>query len=400
MPKCPLGINVLEAARGRLQLVFDSFPRVCLSFSGGKDSTVLLHLAANVARERGAMFGVLIVDMEAQYAATIDHIRACLEMHSDVIEPYWLCLPISLRNAGSMIQPKWTCWDLTKRENWVREYPDHPSVITQDHNPPYWTDGDMEFEELVPRFAEWYAQGQLCASLVGIRSDESLNRWRTIASRSKIKFMGECWTTRIHVANCYSAYPIYDWKTSDVWAYGAKTGYPNNPIYDLMHRAGVPLSSQRLCQPYGDDQRKGLWLYQILEPQTWSRVVDRVCDANSSALYSRKRGNMTGSHNVELPSGCPTWKEFAEHLLATMPPQLSDHFRVKISVFESWYLDRGYDRIPDDGPLDKSAPSWKRIVKTLLRNDYWCKGLSFSQTKSDAYQAYMKRKKIKLGMAI
>ncbi|NGK53836.1 phosphoadenosine phosphosulfate sulfotransferase, partial [Escherichia coli] len=40
------GENVLRAATARIEWVLDTFPSVCLSFSGGKDSTVLFHLAA------------------------------------------------------------------------------------------------------------------------------------------------------------------------------------------------------------------------------------------------------------------------------------------------------------------------------------------------------------------
>ena len=39
----------------------------------------------------------------------------------------------------------------------------------------------MEFEEFVPAFGDWYGGGKMTACLVGIRTDESLNRWRTIA---------------------------------------------------------------------------------------------------------------------------------------------------------------------------------------------------------------------------
>ncbi len=47
-----LGKNVLEAARERISYVFDSFPRIYVSFSGGKDSSVMLHLVAEEARKR------------------------------------------------------------------------------------------------------------------------------------------------------------------------------------------------------------------------------------------------------------------------------------------------------------------------------------------------------------
>ena len=41
----------------------------------------------------------------------------------------------------------------------------------------------------------------------------------------------------------------------------------------------------------------------------------------------------------------------------------------------------------------KQIIKWSRVCKSLLRNDYWCKGLSFSQQKSTAYEAYRERMK-------
>lgn len=39
------------------------------------------------------------------------------------------------------------------------------------------------------------------------------------------------------------------------------------------------------------------------------------------------------------------------------------------------------------------VPSWRRICKVILRNDYWCRGLSFSPTRVHNYRNYMARLK-------
>lgn len=109
--KHELGVNVLEAAQQRIAWVFDTFPRVYVSFSGGKDSTVMLHLTAEEARRRGRRFCVLFVDLEGQYRLTIDHVQACYDLYADCIEPYWVALPIHLRNAVSAYEPHWVCWE-------------------------------------------------------------------------------------------------------------------------------------------------------------------------------------------------------------------------------------------------------------------------------------------------
>jgi predicted phosphoadenosine phosphosulfate sulfurtransferase len=41
------------------------------------------------------------------------------------------------------------------------------------------------------------------------------------------------------------------------------------------------------------------------------------------------------------------------------------------------------------------APSWRRMARCLLRNDYWCKGLGQTQPKSAAYQRFKELKREK-----
>lgn len=386
MAKKPIGIDVFSASVTRIKYIFDSFPVIYLSFSGGKDSAVMMHLVMQEAMRRKRKIGVLFVDLEAQYKLTIDHVKEMFELYSEWIEPYWVCLPLNLRNAVSQFEPQWMCWDQSRKEDWVR-LPDSMSITDHKHFPFFRE--RMEFEEFVPAFGKWYSKGKLCACFVGIRSDESLNRYRTIAGK-KSTFEGLKWTTWCG-ESLYNAYPIYDWKTQDIWVFNGKFKAPYNRLYDRMHQAGLTISQQRICQPYGDDQRKGLWLFHIIEPETWGKIVNRVCGANQGALYVQESGNILGQRKISKPDGI-TWKEYAERLLESMPPKTAENYKNKIAVFIKWYEDRGYPNgIPDEGSAtDKKSPSWTRIVKSLLRNDYWCKGLSFSQHKTEAFSKYQK----------
>lgn len=389
MPKKKLSVDVLTAARERIAYTFDNFENIYVSFSAGKDSTVMLYLVEEEARKRNRRFGLLLVDLEGQYQETIKFAQKRFKELQDITDQYWLCLPIILRNAVSVYEPRWMCWDETQKTSWIREQPSN--AIT---NPDFftWFKTGMEFEELVPAFGEWYANGKSTACLVGIRADESLNRFRTIANTKKITMNSKQWTSKVS-EHVYNIYPIYDWSTSDVWIYQGKNPEKDyNRLYDLMGMAGLSIHQMRICQPYGDDQRRGLWLFHLLEPETWSRIVARVSGANSGALYVQESGNMTGYRKISKPDG-HTWQSFANMLIQSMPPQMETHYRDKILLFEKWWIENGYpDGIPDEAPYaleaKRLAPSWRRVCKSLLRNDYWCKGLGFSQHKSAAYAKY------------
>lgn len=384
MDKRKLGINVLEAARERIRIIFEDFPRVYVSFSGGKDSTVMLHLVMDEAIKRDRKVGVLFVDLEAQYKLTIDHIQEMYDLYAANIEPYWVSLPIHLRNAVSTYQHHWISWENGKQTDWIRQ-PPTMAITDQSFFPFYHY--KMEFEEFVPEFGHWYGDNKLCACFVGIRTGESLNRWRTIASTKKQTFEGYQWTTWCGGA-LYNVYPIYDWIETDLWAYQGKTHKPYNKLYDRMYQAGLTLHQMRICQPYGDDQRKGLWLFHLIEPETWARIVARVNGANAGALYAQESGNILGNIKITKPEG-HTWQSFAMLLLDSLPPKTKEHYANKIAVFLKWYQDRNIQVI-DEGPITKGQPNWTRICKALLRNDYWCKGLSFTQHKSAAYDKYLK----------
>ena len=74
MSKKYLEKNVLDATMERLEIMFQNFENIYFSVSGGKDSSVMVQLANQVAKEMDKKFDVLFIDLEAQYKHTIEHI--------------------------------------------------------------------------------------------------------------------------------------------------------------------------------------------------------------------------------------------------------------------------------------------------------------------------------------
>ncbi|WP_180762710.1 DUF3440 domain-containing protein [Helicobacter sp. 12S02232-10] len=419
-------INVYEASQERLDFIFSNFERIILSFSGGKDSGVMLNLVLDYlkARKIKQKIILLFIDLEAQYAYTIEYIKRMIEANKKYLEVHWCCMPLNLRNATSVFSPFWTCWDSENVDKWVRDYP-------KLHNPKkgiyVWTlhnhrfdffSYKMEFEDFTTAFLSHFgADGKMTVCLVGIRADESFNRFRTIASQSKRTLKGRQYTTQVgkDIYNIYNAYPIYDWTTEDIWIANHRFKWDYNEIYDLFYRSGVPLSMMRICQPYGDDQKNGLNLFRIIEPKTWLGVVNRVSGANFGNIYCKDK--IMGYYDVKLPQG-HTWKSYTKMLLATLPKELRDHYVQRFIKFIRYWNKKGchisetsrnlegvksmkklntrgkelfiFTKILDFAPRKiesaREALTWRRMAVCIIKNDVLCKGLSFAQTKEQRHK--------------
>lgn len=148
--KIPLDSDVLMLARNRINWAFDTFGHICVSFSGGKDSTVLLHLVADVARKKKKIT-VLFIDWEAQYTRTIEHIGKMKDHYQDTVETfYWIALPMTTVSGVSQFEPEWVSW--APDVQWVRQPPE--GAITDETFFPFYRHA-MTFEEFVPAFSQW-----------------------------------------------------------------------------------------------------------------------------------------------------------------------------------------------------------------------------------------------------
>lgn len=409
--------NVYEALQDRLKFIFYNFDNIYVSFSGGKDSGLLLNMVLSYKRRNkiAKKIGVFHQDFEAQYQTTTDFVSRMFENNLRDIEPYWVCLPMGSRCAVSNYQMYWYPWDPDKEELWVRPMPKMPYIINMDNNPFDFYRYKMVQEDLYAEFGEWYSRQKkgktIC--LLGIRADESLNRYRAYANDRKTIMQGNQWTTKMG-ENWWNAYPIYDWTTKDVWIANGKFDYDYNRIYDLFWKAGLSISQMRVASPYHESAKESLNLYRVLEPATWVRVVSRVQGANFGAIYGSSHA--LGARKIELPPG-HTWRSYVKFLLATLPEAMRRNYIEKFKTSIRFWWKKGgvvdeeaikeleacnypirhngksnyksnkekiaFLGTPDHTDDIKSTidiPSWKRMAVCILKNDHLCKYMGFSQT--------------------
>lgn len=416
MAKKYLDKNVYEAAVERLEFLFHDFKKIYVCFSGGKDSGVLLNITIDVARRNHRKVGMLFIDLEAFYQKTIDFVESMIRENMDVLEPYWVCLPMESPNSSSYLEPTWKWWDEEKKSIWVRKMPKNPWVLNLKNHQFDFYKQNMPFESFVKRFGDWYGQGEKTACLVGIRTNESLNRFRAVTCEKKT-YKGIIYSTK-YSKNTYNFYPLYDWRTEDIWIYNGKFDKNYNKLYDLFYKANVSIHKMRVDEPFGNEAKAGLNLFKVIEPKTWVRVVNRVSGANFGSIYCNNKIVKT---NYELPKN-HTWKSFCKFLLATLPEETAAHYKEKfikfirywsrtgcplnqksIEILENRYSDAivNTHHIGKRGKKDKEVVrfryivdeikeldtkydvlTWKRMAMCIIKNDYICRSLSFSYTKN------------------
>lgn len=86
--------NVYEATQQRLKYIFEEFDNIYLSFSGGKDSGLLLNMMLDFQKKYypERKIGVFHQDFEAQYMVTTQYIERTFKRleGEEAVELYWV----------------------------------------------------------------------------------------------------------------------------------------------------------------------------------------------------------------------------------------------------------------------------------------------------------------------
>lgn len=294
--------NVYEASLDRFRYIFSEFygkRPIIISVSGGKDSTVILHLAKEVMDEMGIdKIPVLFFDQEAETPMTIEYIRYVMNL--PWVEPYWVQSFFREWNAS---KGDWfNVWG--PGEKWCREK-EKDSI------------GDLVIKKntffsraidsvLLQLFGKDYL------NIGGLRIEESPARLSALTHNEVLPGITWCKFGGTYKDGSYKKlvlYPIWDWKTNDVWYYIFKNKIPYCKLYNYLFTKN-PLQKCRVSSLIHEEAIQVLPLIKEISPGFYDRLVNRVVNVNSSVHTL----NELSQYCQELPPYFNSWKEYVYYL--------------------------------------------------------------------------------------
>ncbi len=324
--------NVLEAALNRIRWLFDEFPEVVVNVSGGKDSTVVFHLAMQVAKEKGRLpLKVLFIDQEAEWQATIDQIR--LMMESPDVTPLWFQIPFKLFNATSTQEHWLRCWAPEDEDRWMRQketYSIKENVYEVDR-----------FVGLFGAIIKRDFAGKKTVFIAGVRAEESPRRALGLTTLPAYKWAtwgkSEGKKGGLH----YTMYPIYDWSYGDVWKAIHEHGWPYNRIYDAQYAHGIRVLDMRVSNVHHETAVAALFYMQEAEPETYQRLTQRI-----SGIDMAGKMGIADYFPKKLPFMFADWREYRDFLLEKLiEPGWREKFRATFDAQDKMFAKDFGDRL-------------------------------------------------------
>ena len=303
--KFNLDKNVVEAAKERIAYIFDNFENIVVSISGGKDSTVLCYLALQEAVKRNRKIGIFYLDEEVVYKATIEQVEYLMSLYPENTIRYWLQIPFNLTNSTSFVDSQVSCWDQKEKKNWMHKRSEKNVLVRTWSHETHVADKTKGFG-FYDVFYNFELSFENTAFLVGLRAEESLNRYRTIY-----------WSTKRKGTN-FTFYPLYDWSFSDIWKFIGENNLKYHKYYDFCFLKGKHMNEMRVSSLTHEKSFKSIQDLPEFEPDTYEKLLKRI----KGVAFAQETAKDKKMFKVqELPKNFSSWRDYKNFLLETYPDQ-------------------------------------------------------------------------------
>jgi predicted phosphoadenosine phosphosulfate sulfurtransferase len=337
--------NVLTEAENRINRLFDDFENVVVGFSGGKDSTICLNLALNIAEKRNRLpLKVLWIDQEAEWQGTADY---CEEVFKDKrIEPMWFQIPMTWYNNVSSHSKYIHIW-----QDGVKHMREKSEISIKENK--YL---DFGFQELFEKIFKVHFPDKKSCYISGMRTEESPKRLMSLTNALTYKDI--TWGKILNKnLEHYTFYPIYDWSYSDVWKYIFDNDIKYNKIYDALFTHGVGVRDMRISNLHHETAIQNLLLIQEIEPNTWNKIAERISGTNAIKHLKTDAFKCPDS----LPYMFDSWKQYAIYLAEN----LADDKEFMINMQKAIDKNKKY-MVTNSVYVD----FYKTLIKTILSQDF------------------------------
>ena len=335
--------TVYEESKKRIRTIFEEFDNVIVGASGGKDSTTVLELTLEVAKEMNRLpINVLWLDQEAEWNETYNYMKEVF--NREEVIPYWMQIPFRLFNSASFNTDWLKVWDEEEEDKWIRPKED----IAYKEN----VYGSDRFAALFPAIADYhFPEGY--AYIAGVRAQESLARY--VCTTTTAKYKDITWAAKSGNKGIgYRFYPIYDWSAEDIWSVIAKKGWKYNKMYDKFYQYGVPFSDMRISNLHHETAYRSLFILQELDRDLYNKLVKRLPGIDTF-------GKLQEDVQIyKLPEMFATWAEYRDYLLENL-------IREDLKV----HFEKRFYSKDKDGKLKQGGEKWARYhVNEILANDW------------------------------